>query len=283
MDFVESLRVLLRRWRVLLVGIIAIAAAAAGAIVAIPTNYQAAGQLVLLLPAQSTGAATPTNPYLNLEPGLTITASLIAATLSTKDAARSLETTGFTSEYSIGLNPGAGPILEISAEDNDPVMAVRTRDEVIKRLQEELARIQQAVNAPQRQLISARTNSMPNVAEALPGSKIRALAAIGGVGMVVTLLIAFMRDRTRRPMSVLPTVVAAGAAAPSRPAAATAAVMSPVLAASAVAPVAVPPPAVVEPVVAEPVAAEPRTNGRSKEDLQTTSVGSKPTVDWWDS
>lgn len=197
MDFIDSLKVLLRQWRVLLIGMVVVGAAAAGALVAVPTNYQATGQLVLLLPPQSTGAATPTNPYLNLEPGLTVTASLIASTLSTKDAHRTLDAAGFESDYSIGLNPGAGPILEISAEDDDPVMAVRTRDEVIKRLQDELARIQLAVSAPQRQLINARTNSVPNVAEALPGSKIRALAAIGGVGGVLTLLIAFIRDRGR--------------------------------------------------------------------------------------
>ncbi|GAA1822215.1 hypothetical protein ACFFOM_17215 [Microlunatus capsulatus] len=198
MDFIDALRVLLRRWRVMAVGAAVVLAAAAAAVALVPTQYQATGQLVMLLPPQATGAATPTNPYLNLEPGLTVTASLIASTLSTKDSARSLEAAGFTSDYAIGLSPDAGPVLVISTEDTDGAMAVRTRDEVIRRLQVELARIQSAVNAPQRQLIDARPNSAPSVAEPLPGSKIRALAVIGGVGVVTTLLVAFIRDR-RRP------------------------------------------------------------------------------------
>jgi capsular polysaccharide biosynthesis protein len=195
MDFIDSLRVLARQWRVLVVGIVIVLAASVGAIVAVPTNYQATGQLVMLLPPQATGTSSPTNPYLNLEPGLTVAASLVANTLSNKASARSLEAAGFTSDYAVGLSPDAGPVLQISAEDTDGAMAVRTRDEVMRRLQEELTRIQLAENAPPRQIIHARANSAPNVAEALPGSKIRALAAIGALGMVLTLMVAFIRER----------------------------------------------------------------------------------------
>ncbi|MFT4165245.1 MAG: hypothetical protein QM650_08380 [Microlunatus sp.] len=117
--------------------------------------------------------------------------------MGTKDAERSLEQAGYTSEYSVGMVPGAGPVLEIKAEDTDPVMAVRTRDEVIQRLEAELSRIQEEESAPKRQLIHARTNSTPEAADALPGSKIRALAAIGGLGVVTTFVVAFVIDRRR--------------------------------------------------------------------------------------
>ena len=50
---------------------------------------------MLLLPADATGAATPTNPFLNLQPGLTITASLIAGAVSTKETQRDMVATGF--------------------------------------------------------------------------------------------------------------------------------------------------------------------------------------------
>lgn len=199
MDFIDALRVLGRRWRIVAVGIVAVISTSAAGIFLVPTNYQAAGQLLLLLPAQATGASSPTNPYLNLVPGLTVTASLIASTLTTKEAQRSVAESGFTSEYSVGINPGTGPLLEISAEDTDPVMAVKTRDEVIRRLQAELARIQAEEQAPQRQLIRIRPNSVPQQADPLPGSKIRALAVIGGLGITLTLVIAFGIDRVRRP------------------------------------------------------------------------------------
>ena len=74
-------------------------------------------------------------------------------------------------------------------------MAVKTRDEVIRRLRGELLRMQSEVGAPSRQLINMSINSAPEQADPLPGSKIRALAVIGGVGIFLTLFVAFTRDR----------------------------------------------------------------------------------------
>ena len=178
--------------------------AAVGAIILVPTNYEAAGQVVLLLPPRASSSRTPTNPYLNLDPGLTVTASLLASAFSTKAAERSVEEAGYTSEYTIGVTPGAGPLLEVSAEDTDPIMAVKTRDEVIRRLRGELLEMQSEVGAPSRQLINVSINSAPQQADPLPGSKIRALAVIGGVGIFLTLIVAFTRDRSRRQASAMP-------------------------------------------------------------------------------
>ena len=215
MDFIDALRVLGRRWRIVVVGMTLMLIAGVAGILTIPTTYQSAGQLILLLPSQSTGPSSPTNPFLNLQPGLTVTASLIASTMTTQDAQRSLRNDGFTSEYSIALNPGTGPVLQVSTKDTDGDMAVKTRNEVITRLQDELQRIQVAENAPQRQFIHGRTNSVPNVADALPGSKIRALAVIGALGTITTLIVAFLADRRRRSSpSVGPT---ASESAPREP------------------------------------------------------------------
>jgi hypothetical protein len=202
MDFIDSLRVLRRRWRILLVGAALTLLAAVGAIIFVPTNYQSAAQVVLLLPPRASSSKTPTNPYLNLEPGLTVTASLVASTLSTKDAERSVEEAGYTSDYTIGVSPGTGPLLEVSAEDTDPIMAVKTRDEVIRRLRGELLRMQSEVGAPSRQVINMSISSAPQQADPLPGSKIRALAVIGGVGIFLTLFIAFTRDRMLQASAV---------------------------------------------------------------------------------
>jgi capsular polysaccharide biosynthesis protein len=202
MDFIDALRVLGRRWRVLAVGIALTMAAGLAAVFIVPTNYEASGQLVLLLGPRSISSRNATNPYLNLEPGLTVTASLIASTLTTKDAQRSVEEAGYTSEYTVGVSPDTGPLIEVSAEDTDPNMAVKTRDEVIRRLRGELLRMQSEVEAPSRQLINISINNAPQQADPLPGSKIRALAVIGGVGIFVTLLVAFTRDRKHHASAV---------------------------------------------------------------------------------
>lgn len=310
MDLIDAVRVMLRQWRVLAIGIVVVVLAAVAAIFVVPTRYQATGQLVMLLPPQSTGNATPTNPFLNLEPGLTITASLIAATLTTKDSARTLEAAGFSSEYTIALNPGNGPVLEISVEDTDGAMAVRTRDEVISRLDQELTRIQLAENAPQRQVIHARPNSVANVAEPLPGSKIRALAVIGALGAVLTLFIAFVRDRlTRNGGAIFRPEAAPGAPPELQPEPATKPATDPGDdPAPAEAPVADPTPETEpsriplteptspeaipepgpepEPVTKPPVwpplrpVASDQRNGKTRRKLKQANSGAEPT--WWD-
>ena len=112
MDFIDALRVLGRRWRVLAVGIALTMATGLAAVFFVPTNYEASGQLVLLLGPRSISSRNATNPYLNLEPGLTVTASLIASTLTTKDAQRSVEEAGYTSEYTVGVNPAPDRCLK---------------------------------------------------------------------------------------------------------------------------------------------------------------------------
>jgi hypothetical protein len=198
MDFIDSLRLLWRQRRTLLVGAALTLLAAVSAIFWVPTNYQAAGQVVLLLQPRASSSRTPTNPYLNLDSGLTVAASLTASALTTKEAQRSVEEAGYTSDYSIEVSPSTGPLLIVSAEDTDPIMAVNTRDEVIRRLQNELLRMQTEERAPSQQLIHTRINTAPEQADPLPGSKIRALAAIGGVGVLLTFLVAIARDRRRQ-------------------------------------------------------------------------------------
>jgi len=195
--FVDVLKVLARQWVVLAVGALVLAAGAVGVLRAVPTAHQATGQLLLLLPAEASGLATPTNPYLNLPDEMTTTASILAGSMMTKDTERDLASQGFTSEYDVTVVPGAGPIILITAKDTDPSAGLETRDELISRLEAELAKIQEAVDVPERQLIRATPSSVGQVAEALPGNKIRALAVLVGVVGTLTCLVAFLRDRRR--------------------------------------------------------------------------------------
>lgn len=197
MYFVDVLKVLARQWVVLAVGALVLAAGAVGVLRAVPTAHQATGQLILLLPAEASGLATPTNPYLNLPDEMTTTASILAGSMMTKDTERDLASQGFTSEYDVTVVPGAGPIILITAKDTDPSAGLETRDELISRLEAELAKIQEAVDVPERQLIRATPSSVGQVAEALPGNKIRALAVLVGVVGTLTCLVAFLRDRRR--------------------------------------------------------------------------------------
>lgn len=201
MYFVDVLKVLVRQWVVVAAGLIVLTVGVIGVLLYVPSAYQSTGKLILLLPAAASGTTTPTNPYLNLPDEMTTTATLLAGEMMTKDTERDLASQGFTSEYDVTVVPGAGPIILITAKDTDPSACLGIRDELISRLQAELASIQEAVDVPERQLIRATPSSVGEVAEALPGNKIRALAVLGGVVGALTCLVAFMRDRRRTSAS----------------------------------------------------------------------------------
>ena len=195
MYFMDAVRLLMRRWYVAVAGLVLIVGGAAYTMSAVPTQYQASGEMLFLLPPDSTGAKTPSNPYINLLPGLTTTASLIATEAMTKDAATQLANQGFKSEYSVALVPSTGPLLTISTQDTDPKKAVAMRDAVMAWLKNRLNERQQAVEVPTSQSIYTEDTNVGKGAEVVPGNKIRALAAVGGAGMILTLLFAFVLDK----------------------------------------------------------------------------------------
>jgi hypothetical protein len=127
-----------------------------------------------------------------------VAASLVASTITTKETQNQIQGQGLSADYAVALLPGAGPVLQVTVKDSQPERAVATRNRVMELMEAELLRIQKSESVPDRHLIHARANSAPNAADVLPGSKIRALAGIGGLGGVLTLMIAFALDR-RRP------------------------------------------------------------------------------------
>ncbi|WP_158647892.1 hypothetical protein [Nocardioides houyundeii] len=201
MDFVDALRVLGRRWIVVCLGLLLTAGAGFYAITVVATEYQARAQYVLLLPSSSTGSNNPTNPYTNLNTGLIFAASLIASDLSTKTVARELVEEDFKSEFSIALGTSGGPALDVIVKGTDRDDVLETRDELLRRFDDELGSLQRIPGIPQSQLIFSRTNAVDPVAEAVPGAKRKALMLIAAIGLVLTLIAAFTIDGLSRRRS----------------------------------------------------------------------------------
>lgn len=201
MDFLDALRVLRRRWAVLLVGVLLTVGAGAWSIVSVPTQYQAGAQYLLLLPAGSTGSQSPTNPYINMPGGLVFAATLIGSDMSTAAEARSLVEDGFESEYSVKQGPSGGPLLEVLVEGTDGRDVLETRDELLERFDRQLDSLQDITGIPSNQLIFSRTNAVDPIAEVVPGAKKKALVLVAVLGVVVTLVLAFLIDGLLRRRS----------------------------------------------------------------------------------
>ena len=82
-------------------------------------------------------------------------------------------------------------VIVVTAKDSDPAEAIKTRDAVIQSIDTDLAQLQNGVDVPATQVITARPVSVEATADVLPGSKLRALAVTGiGLGLL-TLMVVF--------------------------------------------------------------------------------------------
>lgn len=198
MYFTDAVRVLLRRWYVIVTGLMIMGGTATAVMMYVPTNYVASGSVLFLLPPKDAGDK-PINPYINVPQGLTMSSSIVGGVVSTPEAQRDVFKSGFTSDYSVSQIPGSGiPLLYVNAQDTNPQMAVSTVKEVIRRIDVELARMQDEAGAPASQRMRSQSFSVTDQGEAVRGAKIRALAVVGAVGVVLTTVAAFVVDRSQR-------------------------------------------------------------------------------------
>lgn len=187
---------IVQRWYLVLFWAVVLALGVAAVFVAVPTQYQATGQLLILPPAQTLGEGEQRrNTYLLLPDGNVLTAILVADTVNQPDVARELIDDGFTSTYTVGVVPGTGPLITITVKDVDPLQALALRDEILDRLEAELDRIQTAEDVPTSQLMEARRFNTSSQAEELTGSRIRAVIAVVVASVVLAALSITAVDR----------------------------------------------------------------------------------------
>ena len=196
--FSDLVRVFRRRWAIFLCGLLTLGGAVGGIMYFVPTGYQASGNVLFLLPAKT--ADGKVNPFVNLQGGLIVAATIVGGVLSTQDTQRAMASAGYTSDYSVAQVPGSGaPLLVVQAQDTNPTMAVATVNEVIRRIELQLKKMQDDAGAPADQYISATAYSVTPQAEVQHGAKLRALAVAVAVVGVLTLMVAFGVDgRSRR-------------------------------------------------------------------------------------
>lgn len=192
----DAIKILFRRWYVIVIGLVLAGGMAWAAVVIVPTQYQASANTIFLLSPNVTGVETPTNPYLILDSALTTTAELVASIVTSAEVKDEMAVDGFTSDFSVAVSPErAAPLLFVTAVDINPLTVVNTVYEVIRRIELELARIQEDVGSPADQAIESVTFSASDEAEVLEGSGLRTLLAIGVIGVIATVLAAFGVDR----------------------------------------------------------------------------------------
>lgn len=148
--------VLLRRWYLVLVVLVATLAGASLAGRVVPPTYRAEASVLLLPPkvlaedASSNGG----NPLLSLG-GLGPTASVLARAMTDAQTERTLKAHGAVGDYTVEPDlTTSGPVLLVRAEDAQPVVAVATLQLVLDQLPRTLTALQESIGAPQKSRLS---------------------------------------------------------------------------------------------------------------------------------
>ncbi len=204
MDLVSMLRVLRRRWIV----VVAMAAVTVAATVAVldsaPKGYRATGEVLLLLPSTTrngAGTTTTINPYLQLGGSLSAAGDVVARALESSESARALRDQGALGQWEIQLAPGS-PVLHVEGIGPTPAEASRTVQVVMAAIEDTLEQRQLDAGAPAHQLIQVQVVSAPDRAVRVLSTTLRPVVAVVAAGMLVTLGTAYLVEALagfRRP------------------------------------------------------------------------------------
>lgn len=213
MDLWGTLRVVLRRWYVVLP---ALAITVAVAIVAgsrTETTYEASGSTVLI----SSNDAKTTNPYENFNPSLQTTAQVIANDISSESVRWDFRRNNLNWTYKLVVPYDATravllPEIDYTVQDPDPKVVMKTLDALGKRVTEQLARRQEASGAPADQWIQSVPGPASASATVNTGNRVRATAILILLGVAISLSLAFAaegiansrRRRRERKAGVVP-------------------------------------------------------------------------------
>ena len=186
MFFAELGQVLLRRWYLLLVGLLCAVAAGFITFQAVPPTFTATAEVLLLPPDPS--VPEDGNPYLSLS-GLSPAGDVLARALSDPKTADEVAAAGGRGQYTVALDDDSpAPLVFLAAEADTAADAQTTRDLVLERLPAALRQIQAAANVPSDAYITTSevTRTDEPVKEIKP--QLRALVMATGGALVLTLL-----------------------------------------------------------------------------------------------
>jgi hypothetical protein len=201
-DFWGTVVVLFRRWYVTVPAFFATLFLAFVAFSAVPIQFESGGVLVLTTPLNGgTEYESPdhtdsvTNPMMNFDQSLGLTASLVIQQLRSRETAEALGVhPGGTTSYEVNngtSNPEllqSGPFIFIKGTGPSPQDAKDMADRVAASAQAILDQRQKEVNAPASTHIEVEVVVAPTAGLPLLGSPLRAAAGVGALAALVGLV-----------------------------------------------------------------------------------------------
>ena len=129
MDFWTAVRLMGRRWRVWVLGIVLTVLAATAVVLVVQPKYVASADILLLVPTEQTsltGTDQVVNPYLNFSSGLATTAEVLVQALNGDEAIEAVREQGGQGKYTAQAFQGSAPIVTLTVEGRDPQSPLST-------------------------------------------------------------------------------------------------------------------------------------------------------------
>ena len=202
MDFWGTVVVLFRRWYITLPAFLATLVLAGAAYMVVPLQFESGSVLVLTTPLNGgTEYKGPdhtdsvTNPMMNFDQSLALTASLVIQQLRSTETSEALGVRpGDTTTYEVNngsSNPEllqSGPFIFVRGTGPSPGAAQDMATRVAAAAQEILEARQEEVNAPASTHIEVRVVVAPTAGQPLMGSPLRAAAGVGALAALAGLV-----------------------------------------------------------------------------------------------
>jgi uncharacterized protein involved in exopolysaccharide biosynthesis len=207
MDVGEILRLLRRRWAVVVPALVLTVVATVGAYVAIPTKYQSQVQLTMLnAPKITDEAGNYGNPYLAFDTTLSVDVDLLTRNLTSDASAQQLKALGVTESFTAAFaNNALGPFMQLTVSGSDKAHIGQSIGVLINFTQQRWQAIQHATGAPTDSIVGMSLIAPPSAPAPVLKQKIEVVSGVVIIGIVLSLLLAVMVDasirrrRARRP------------------------------------------------------------------------------------
>lgn len=184
---------LLRRWYLVLFGILVTGFGGYMIFQIVPVNYEATSSIVLVPPA--TAVIEGENPYLYMG-GLDQALSVLTVRMSAPLVADPILKDQPGLNFSIGKDvTTTGPIMLVGAEGPTEAQTLQVLDEVIKVVPENLAILQEQLGIPENARITTMTIVTDTKAKEVTKKQMRAFLGVVALGLGTTVLATGLLDR----------------------------------------------------------------------------------------
>ena len=186
MDLLTALKILVRQWPVVLIGLVLTVVGVVQVGGLVKPTYEAKATVLLLGPG--TG-----NRFLAFDANLEVTADALIVVMQSDTGIERVTAAGTEGGYALVRTNG--PLIEITGSAPSGEEATATVERVMAVLEEQLVAAQEG--APDAERITLDVLTQP-VAAPEYGSRVRAQAAVGAIGLVLTVTAGLLTDAVRR-------------------------------------------------------------------------------------